>query len=213
MDRHYRRKKVIIIKLRMHLGEKANPLVNNDAIAARSADLVLLLLLIGRVGVAAAGLGVISAAGTATVKSDAVSLAGDTVTLTGAAGVVRVGRAVAGGGAGRRGVGAVGEGRSVGGDGRGGETGDDVLLVEAGGTEAGSELGDLVIVVSRVEDVLVATGRDGLGSLDLGDGERAALGDLSGGVTGALGRGLGRAGVLGRALGGRGLGRRRLAGR
>lgn len=180
-----------------------------------AAGLVLLLLVLG----VARAVGAVAAAGTTAVELDAVALAGDAVALAGAGGAVGVGGAVAGErGRGRRAVGAVGQGAAGGGDGRGAEVGEDVLVIDAGGAEAGGELIDLlVVVVVRVQDVLGRVGRHGLGGLDLRSGQGAALGDLDGeGAAGArrglvLGGGARRA--LAAGLGGRlGRGRRRRLG-
>jgi hypothetical protein len=186
-------------------------LVDNDAVAAAVGDgLVLLLGLADDAG----AVRVIAAAGTSAVKLDALSFAGDTVALAGAGGAVRVGSAVAGeAGAGGGAVGAVGQGRAGGRDWGRAEVGEGIL-VDVGVAEAGSELLNVVLVVVGVQDVLGAAGSHGLGSLDLGDGQGAALGDvgstagtlgvLGGGLAGRLGGGLGgRLGVLGRL--GRGL--------
>ena len=176
-------------------------LVDNDAVAAAVGDGLVLLL-----GVAddAGAVRVIAAAGTATVELDALTLAGDAVALAGAGAAVRVGSAVAGeAGAGRGAVGAVGQGRAGGRDWGRAEVGEGIL-VDLGVAEAGSELLNVVLVVVGVQDVLVAAGSHGLGGLDLGDGERATLGDVGDGSTAALGVLGGRlAGGLAGGLGGR----------
>lgn len=173
---------------------------DDHAVAAGAAGDVLLVL-----GAGARVL--VTAAGAVAVDEDAVALAGDSVALAGAGAAVGGRGAVAGelaAGAGAvRAVGQVGAGA---GDG-GAEVGDDVLvLVDAGGSEAAAQL---VLVV--VDDLAGGVGRDGLGSLDLRDGQRAALGDVDGQaragrrLAGARGR-LGRAGVARGALGRRGRG-------
>jgi len=145
-------------------------------VAAAVGDGLVLLL-----GVAddARAVRVITAAGTTAVELDTVALAGDAVALAGAGAAVGAGGAVAG--AGRRGVGAVGQGRAGGGDGGRAEVGDGVLVVVVG-----------------IKNVLVAAGSHKLGGLNLKNGEKAALGDVAGGVAAAAGR----LGVLGGRLGG-----------
>lgn len=152
---------------------------------------------LGLVLAVAVGAVVVAAAGTTAVELDTVALAGDAVALAGAGAAVGAGGAVAGErGAGAGAVGSVGQGRA-GGHGGGTEVGDDVLLVvETGAAEAGGEL--LKSLVLSVEDVLGGVGRHGLGSLDLGGRQGAALGDVGGAVLGRLVLG----GVLGGALGG-----------
>lgn len=186
-----------------------------------------LVLLVADVALAVGAVVVVATSGAAAVELDTVALAGDAVSLAGAGAAVGAGGAVAGhGGAGRGAVGAVGQGRAGGGDGRGAEAGDDVVVLETGAAEAGGELLEgLVVVVVGVQDVLGGVGSHGLGGLDLGDGERAALGDVGravargsvrvlGGVArGALGAGRLGAGRLGGRLGGGGrAGRGRLVG-
>lgn len=139
------------------------------------------------VGVGARGV-VIAAAGATAVEADALALAGDSVALAGAGGAVREGSAVAGDVAGgRRAVAEIGVliGLVVG-------------LVDGGSREARGEILDLLVVVQNGAG---GTGVDGLGSLDLGDGERATLGDVAGG---SAGRALGGRGALaaGGGLGG-----------
>lgn len=168
---------------------------NNDAIAA-GRDLVLGLLVVADVASAVRAV-LIAASGAATVDLDTLALAGDSVALAGARAAVGAGGAVAGErGAGGGAVGAVREAGAVGGDGGGAEVGEDIVF-EAGAAEAGSEL--LKILVIGLEDVLGGVRRHGLGGLDLGDGERSALGDVDGqGSTVARRLVLGR--VSGRAL-------------
>lgn len=150
------------------------------------------------VGGAARVLG--EAAGAATVEADALALAGDAVALAGARGAVRGGSAVA-----RRAgaVGAVGQGRADRGDrgARGAKVGDDVLVVVVVVVDAGSgkPAAELLLVKVTAENVAGGVGRDGLGGLDLGDGQGAALGDIAAGAgAGALG---GRGRFAGRGLG------------
>jgi hypothetical protein len=188
-------------------GRGACHLLTDDHTVAAGGDVGALLLVLGVGGGARV---VVVAAGATAVEADAVAGAGDAVALADARGAVGAGGAVAReirGGAGR--VGAVRE-RGAGGrdGGAAAEVIDDVLsilvlVVDAGGGEA---LAQLILV--EVDDVAGGTGVDGLGSLDLGDREGAALGDL-GGAAGAARRLVRLAGVAGRALGGRG---RRLGG-
>lgn len=184
---------------------------NNDAVAAGAVTDVVgfLLFLFTLVGDARAVGAVVATARTTTVELDALALAGDAVALAGARAAAGVGGAVAGHGrVGGRAVGAVGERRTDRGDGRSAEVGDDVLVVEAGAAEAGSEFSELLVAaVVRVEDVLGGVGRHGLGGLDLRDGQGTALGDVNmQGSTAAAGRLVllgGRRRLLGRGLGGR----------
>lgn len=177
-------------------------LTDDHAVAAGGALVVLGLRLGGGARV------LVIAAGAAAIEADALAGAGDAVALTGARGAVRAGGAVTREirvGAGRAGaVRERGAGRRYG---RArAEVVDDVLgilvlIVDAGGSEA---LGQLILVELDVEDVAGGIGRHGLGGLDLGDGQGAALGDVArAAVAGALGGLVRLAGVAGRALGGR----------
>lgn len=172
---------------------------DNDSVAAAGVgvDGLIVVLLLGLVeDRGAVGVG-LTAAGTATVELDALALAGDAVPLTCAGAAVRVGSAVAREGrAGRRGVGAVRERGAGGRHGRGAEVGDDIVDVSV--AKAGAELVNLIlVVVVGVQDVLGRVGRHGLGSLDLRNGQGAALGDVDGQrLARGLGRGLGGLAVL-----------------
>jgi len=182
---------------------------DDDAVAAGVAGDVLVVL-----GGAGASVILVAAAGAAAVEADAVALAGNAVALAGAGAAVRgrgaVTREV---GVGRRAVGAVGQVGAGGRHGavRGAEVGDDVLVVvEAGRGKARAQLLDGGVVKAGIDDLAGGIGRHGLGGLDLGDGQGAALGDIDGEAgRPVLGRGLVLgAGVAGRALvGGRRLGR------
>ena len=170
---------------------------DDDAVAARAA-LNVVLLILGGAGV------LVAAAGATAVETDALALAGDAVALADAAGAVGSGSGVTGEGrAGAGAVGAVADGRAGGGDGGGAhvEVGDDVLIVLVVDASGGKAAGELVDVVVGIEDVAGGVGRHGLGSLDLGHGERATLGDVDGEGL-ALGGLDGVAGVAGGALGG-----------
>ena len=183
---------------------------NNDAVAA-GRDAALAGVVVGRARV------VVAAAGAAAVDAHAVALAGDAVALAGAGAVVGAGRGVAR----QAGVGAaglVGRVRHVGAAAGHGRRADDavvgrhvravlgvevvavvdngrvllVALLDAGGREALRELVQIVVDVGS-QDVARGMRRLGLGALDLGHGQGAALGDL---VLGAalLGGGGGRVG-------------------
>jgi len=127
-----------------------------------------------------AGLAVVTAAGAAAVKLDAVAGTGDAIALTGAARRTRGNAGWAGA------VGAAGAGE-----------GWDIrvnirivigLLIDVGVAEAGGELIDGGLVVALGDD---AGGLDWvvwLGALDVGGGDTAAMGNVLGGAArGALG--------------------------
>lgn len=187
----------------------ANPLVpDNDAVATGAALDVLGLILGRRARI------LIATAGATAVDPDTLALAGDSVPLAGARGAVGGGSAVARHG--RVGAGAVGAVRERGASGRDGgaglEVGDDVLVVLVVQTSLGEAVAERIHVVVLIQDVAGGVRRHGLGSLDLGDGQGAALGNVDREAVAALvGGGLGLAGVsAGRALGRR---RRRRLGR
>jgi hypothetical protein len=173
---------------------------DDDTVAAGAALDVL------RLGLGRRARILVAAAGATAVDADAIALAGDAVALAGARRAVRGGGAVAGDR--RAGAGAAGAVREAGAS-RGAVVGtevvDDVLgvlvlVVDTGLGEAGAQL-----ILVKVDDVAGGVGRHGLGGLDLGDREGAALGDVAGARS--LGRaGLGRLAARGRGLGGRSLG-------
>jgi len=188
-----------------HPGRGLGHLVADDDAVAAGAVGDVLVLGGGAVRVVVG----VAAAGATAVDLDAVTLAGDAVALTGARAAVRGGGAVAGQGrVGRGAVGAVRDAGAGGGGGGGAEVGDDVLLVEASGAEAGGKLlNGLLVAEVGIEDVAGGVGSHGLGSNDLRGRERAALGDVAGALGGAgalvLGGRLGR-GLAGGRLGGLG---------
>jgi hypothetical protein len=183
----------LTIKSSPEARQRRNLVADDDAVALGATGDDLLIL-----GAAGARL-IIAAAGAAAVDADAVALAGDAVALARAGRAVRSRGAVAG----RVGAGAERQVGADGADGRGDvEVGNDILsilvIVDAGGGEAGAKL-----LLVELNDVAGGAGVDGLGSLDLGDRQGAALGDISRVAAGALGR-LGAGGVAaGGRLGGR----------
>lgn len=143
-------------------------------------SLLLSLILIIRLILGRTILGIrVSTAGTSTVKTDTIALAGDTVSFTGAAG------AGAGDGAGGAGVGAArgGEGWDVGVV-VGLEFGVVLLFVgflEMGGGQAGGQGFEGRGIVLRVDDLAGLVWALGTGSSNAGGREGTALGDAGAG--------------------------------
>ena len=181
-----------------HCGEILHSSSDDNTVAAGAGGDVLLLL-VGRAARVGVGLVIITAAGSTTVKLDAVTRAGDAVSLAraaqGGSGVVADG---AGWGAG---AGAAGE---AGADGRwwAGRVLVVIILVNGGRAEAGSQLLDGWGGEVGLEDVLGGVWGDWLWRLDLGDREGTSFWDVDGqAVAARLTAGAG--GVL--ALAGRGV--------